>query len=370
MKLSIIVPVLNEEGNVIPLYDLIQSHISKELKGQYEVIYVDDNSADQTRAKVKSLISKYDNVKLVERAGKFGLSSAVIDGASHSEAEYIAVMDGDLQHDPVIITKMLHKLESGEADLVVGSRYVDQNAHIDNNWSKIRKLGSKFAILLAKIVMHSKKNIVTDPMSGYFMLSREKFNNVKNKLKLDGFKILFDMLCNFGDSVKVKEIAYHFSTRLSGESKMSSSTVFFYLSSLISHGVAKFLPQRFITFGIIGGLGVILHMSILKLLLSFKYVLFVGQFIAGFITMIVNFLLNNHITFFDKKISTNNLGQLSIGILKFILVCSFGLLISASLAHFLNSELLLTWWISSIIGIIAGSVWNYFISDNVIWSNK
>jgi dolichol-phosphate mannosyltransferase len=90
----------------------------------WKIIFVDDNSPDGTSKKIRELARRNPQVRCLQRIGRRGLASACIEGMLSSSAPYFAVMDADLQHDEILLPAMLDILRKGDADLVIGSRYV------------------------------------------------------------------------------------------------------------------------------------------------------------------------------------------------------------------------------------------------------
>lgn len=134
MKLSVVIPVMNEEDNIIPLHNSI--HKALDGKIDYEVIYVDDGSTDTTVTKIKSILEPH--VKLIEFARNFGQTNAMVAGIDEAQGELIATLDGDLQNDPEDILPMIDKLNEGY-DVVAGVRANRQDGAF------LRKFPSKIA---------------------------------------------------------------------------------------------------------------------------------------------------------------------------------------------------------------------------------
>ena len=186
-ELSVVVPCYNERANVLPLIHKLDAALTGIA---WEVIFVDDNSPDGTAAEVRRAAAGDPRVRCIRRIGRRGLASAVIEGALSSSATYIAVMDGDLQHDETRLPEMLAALRTQEIDLAVGSRHVEggDNAGLSSQW---RHALSDGGIRLAQAFLPVR---LTDPMSGFFMLSREKFEALAPHLTGQGFKILLDLV--------------------------------------------------------------------------------------------------------------------------------------------------------------------------------
>lgn len=116
-KISVVVTVYNEEENIQPLIDLISDALEN---FEYEIVYVDDGSTDNTLATLKSI--KHDRLKVVEFRKNYGQSLALMAGIDYATGEFIATMDGDLQNDPSDIPSMLKMAEEGDYDMVAGNR--------------------------------------------------------------------------------------------------------------------------------------------------------------------------------------------------------------------------------------------------------
>src|SRR4051812_10901220 len=213
--LSVIVPCYNERPNVAPMIAALEAALAGIA---WEVIYVDDNSPDGTAQEVRRLARTDSRIRCIRRIGRRGLASAVIEGALSSSADYVAVIDGDLQHDETRLPVMLEALRSGACDLVVASRHVEggDNAGLANAW---RHFLSDGGIRLAQIFLPVK---LTDPMSGFFMLPRPLFEDLARDLNGQGFKILLDLVLTSPEPLRVKEVAAGFRERVAGESKLNT----------------------------------------------------------------------------------------------------------------------------------------------------
>ena len=128
-------------------------------------------------------------VRCIRRIGRRGLSGACIEGILASSAPFAAVIDADLQHDETQLPKMLALLQGGEADLVVGSRYIEGGSA--DSFNKQRAGASALATEVAKRVLRVK---IADPMSGFFMIRRDRFEQLAPQLSTQGFKILLDIV--------------------------------------------------------------------------------------------------------------------------------------------------------------------------------
>lgn len=196
--------------------------LEEELSLKHEIIVVDDNSPDGTATIVKQLSKKYDNIKLVQRKKKEGLSSAIVAGVTIASGD-ILVMDADLSHPPNVIPSMLSALN--KSDLVIGSRMLKE-AGVEN-WPFHRKLISKGAELLARILLGVNSS---DPLSGFFAIKKDIFK--KTKIRTKGYKILLNILAD-NPNLNVKEVPYTFKDRHAGKTKLNYSEILNFLFDIV-----------------------------------------------------------------------------------------------------------------------------------------
>jgi len=216
-ELSIIIPTLNEQDNICPLLEKLQNVLNGI---DWEVIFVDDNSQDGTSDIIEE-ISKTDNrVHLLKRLGRSGLSSAAIEGLYQSQALYLAVMDADLQHDESLLKEMINELKNEPLDVVIASRYL-KNAKLES-WPKGRIVISRAATGFVRLISRVD---IKDPLSGFFMMKREFFNQAAPSLCGRGQKILLDLCLSSKDKVRFKELPFQFKGRVSGKSKLNFKVV-------------------------------------------------------------------------------------------------------------------------------------------------
>ncbi|MEX1083637.1 MAG: glycosyltransferase, partial [Xanthobacteraceae bacterium] len=184
-ELTVVIPTFKEAANI----PLVVKRLRETLDGiEWEAIFVDDDSPDGTAAEVKRIGAGDARIRCIRRIGRRGLAGACIEGLLASQAHFIAVMDADLQHDEKALVKMLEKLRNGDVDLVVASRYLDGKAK--DGFGRARARISAKATALAGKLLGIR---LSDPMSGFFMIQREAFENLAPKLSSQGFKILLDI---------------------------------------------------------------------------------------------------------------------------------------------------------------------------------
>ena len=215
-KLSIVIPICNEEKNITILLKKIISIIKK--KFIYEIIIVDDSSIDKSRIEIEKIQKEKKNVYYISRKNKIrDLSRSCADGFEKSQYTYILVMDGDLQHDPFYIPILFKAIMVSSCDIVIGVRDFNQK-NICLTLGKIRFFSSKFLIIIINFLL-GKKTI--DPMSGFFVFKKKLYTNNKKKLFLKGYKILADLLYSSRKNLKIKDIIIRFNNRKKGSSKMN-----------------------------------------------------------------------------------------------------------------------------------------------------
>lgn len=215
MRLSVISPTLNEAECVPRLVEELERAL-RDIN--YEILIVDDNSPDGTWSIAQNISLTNPRVRSLRRMKNPGLGAAVIDGFSAAEGDVLACIDADLQHDPLILARMLEELQHG-ADIVVGSRHVAGGG--TGEWNRLRRVQSWIANRLAQLLLGVR---VKDPMSGYFLVRRKDFHEIREQLNGKGFKILLEILWNL-NAAKIKEVPYTFRTRTHGKSKLSSKII-------------------------------------------------------------------------------------------------------------------------------------------------
>ena len=211
VELSVVVPTLNEAANL----PFLVQRIGGALRGRsYEILIVDDGSRDDTPAVCERLRERYPVFLHVRREATDGLSGAVLYGMSRARGEYLVVMDADLQHPPEQILELVQPLERGEAEFVIGSRYVDGGT-TDQKWGPLRRVNSTLATVLSRPLAGRTR----DPMSGFFALPAETLLRAEN-LQPVGYKIALELLCKCRVR-RVREVPIRFGLRQTGESKLN-----------------------------------------------------------------------------------------------------------------------------------------------------
>ena len=363
MLLSIITPTYNEAKNIEKLIKLIEISLNKY---EYEIIFVDDNSSDNTHEIIKKIAHKKNNVRCLRRIGRRGLSSAVIEGCLSSSSDLLLIIDSDLQHDEKKIPIMIELLKEEKLDLVIASRFFKNKEVL--GLTKYRIILSKIANSLANTISKTK---LTDPMSGFFLIKRSMFDRLAPNLSGLGFKILLDIFSSSQNKIRYKEIPFKFKKRIHGESKLDSLVLWEYLLLLWQSKFGKIISARFFSFCLIGGSGVIVHIIALYFFISIEYSFLYAQTLSTFIAMTSNFFLNNMLTYRDKRKKGLFLIK---ALFLFYLTCGVGASANIGISNLLFLSNIKgvsgIWYLSGFIGAIVGSVWNYLMSSLVTWKSK
>jgi dolichol-phosphate mannosyltransferase len=358
-QLSVVVPTFNERDNVTTLFRRLETALAGTA---FEVIFVDDNSPDGTWEVVRALAREDSRVRCIRRIGRRGLSGACIEGILASSAPSAAVIDADLQHDETQLPKMLKLLQDGEADLVVGSRYIEGGSA--DSFNRQRAGASALATEVAKRVLRVK---IADPMSGFFMIRRDRFEQLAPQLSTQGFKILLDIVATAHGNLRVKEIPFTFGSRLHGESKLDSMVALDFLGLVLAKLTHDVVSLRFLLFAMVGSIGLIVHFAALYTALeAFDWPFPEAQACGALSAMTSNFILNNFLTYRDQRLKGFAILR---GLLLFYLVCSVGLLANVGVAFSVYDQEPI-WWLAGAAGALMGVVWNYAMSGLFVWRKR
>jgi dolichol-phosphate mannosyltransferase len=356
LDLAVVVPTYNERANIAELIYRLQ----QALQGlSWELVFVDDDSPDETAEVIREHARRDRRIRLVHRIGRRGLSSACIEGFLATTASSIAVIDADMQHDETLLPAMLSRLRRESLDLVIGTRNAQGGS--------MGEFGSK-RVLLSRLGQKVSRTVcqceLSDPMSGFFIVNRSFFSEVVHNLHGGGFKILVDMISSAPRPVRFAELGYNFRARRFGESKLDAGIAVDYLLLVIDKLTGHVIPLRIAAFSLVGATGVATHL----LCLSTLYFLFhrpflEAQIVATYVAMTENFFLNNIVTWRDRSLRGFRLIS---GMASFWLACSFGAWANVIFARSLLQSGA-PWYLAGIAGIVLGSVWNYSICSLFTW---
>jgi dolichol-phosphate mannosyltransferase len=358
-QLSVVVPTFNERDNVTVLYRRLEATLAGIA---WEVVFVDDNSPDGTWQVVRALAQKDSRVRCIRRIGRRGLSGACIEGILAASAPFAAVIDADLQHDETQLAKMFGLLQRGEAELVVGSRYIEGGSA--DSFNKQRAGASQLATEVARRVL---KIEIADPMSGFFMIRRDRFEQLAPQLSTQGFKILLDIIASADGKLRTVEVPYSFGARQHGESKLDSMVALDFLGLVLAKLTHDVVSLRFLLFAMVGSTGLVVHLVTLFVTLNvFKEPFAESQAAGALVAMTSNFILNNFLTYRDQRLKGFAILR---GLLLFYVVCSVGLLANVGVAFSVYDQEPI-WWLAGLAGALMGVVWNYAMSGLFVWRKR
>lgn len=359
IELAVIVPTFNEVENVAELH----RRLVDVLDGvRWEMIVVDDDSTDGTAQRAMDIADSGYDVRVIRRIGRRGLSTAVIEGMMATPARYLAVIDADLQHDEAVLKPMLEELRSGNVDLAVGSRYVEGGGI--GAWNSTRARMSNLATWVAQKLVRAN---LSDPMSGFFMITREALERTVRQLSGEGYKILLDLFASARPPLRYAELPYTFRQRVHGESKLDAAVLWEYLVLILDKTVGRYVPPRLLLFILIGCTGLVIHYA------TFSTVYFTGlagftvaQLTATTVAMTTNYIFNNILTYRDaRKRGWRFLG----GLIAFYAVCSVGLVGNVGIAAYAFHHHY-QWWLAAFAGIVIGTMWNFAASSILVWNRR
>ncbi len=232
MKYSIIIPIFKERKNISQLVLKLTS-VLKLNKKKFEIIFVDDDSNDGSINEFNKI--RANNIRFYVRTKKpRDLSKSVVYGFNKSKFNNLVVMDGDLQHRPTDLVKLMNIYEKKNFDLVIGSRKMKN--YRETNLNPLRFYVSKLLNFTTNLLFDYR---LKDPMSGFFIINKKVFFKVKNKLFLLGYKILLDIITSSQKKIIFKEVYINFKSREKGFSKMRLKILIQLIIFLLYKFIAK-----------------------------------------------------------------------------------------------------------------------------------
>jgi polyisoprenyl-phosphate glycosyltransferase len=207
-RISIIVPVYNEAENILPLFYEIKKHCTE----SFELLWVDDGSTDDTLGEIQQLSFHEDRIKCISLSRNFGHQNAMMAGLNYATGEYIITMDGDLQHPPSLIPKLIEKLDQG-ADIVFTKR---------NGTEKINWFRKKLTGLFYRFANFFSKTKIEEHITDYRAFNGKVLDSVLQ------FKEKETFLRGIFNWIGYKTEVIHFTTneRMHGQSKYSFRQTF------------------------------------------------------------------------------------------------------------------------------------------------
>ena len=257
---------------------------------------------------------------------------------------------------------MLAQLKAGNLDIVVASRNVEGGSvgEFARHRVMISELGRWVSTAVCKCELQ-------DPMSGFFMLDRRFLDETVHELSGISFKILVDLLSACRRPVRLEELPYRFRSRLHGESKLDTNTLLEYLFLVADKTVGRFLPVRFVMFGLAGVMGVLVHLALLSILFLGKHTPFLtAQAAATIAAMTVNYVVNNEVTYRDRRRRGFRFWK---GLVLFVLACSIGAFSNFAIASFAYDRGF-PWYLAATLGLMISSVWNFSVTSVITWREQ
>jgi dolichol-phosphate mannosyltransferase len=270
-------------------------------------------------------------------------------------------MDADLQHDPAVLADMLKVLRAGAADLVLASRYMAGGSV--EGWDAGRVQISALATRLSRMITRQH---VSDPMSGFFMLRREVFEEAAARLSSLGFKILLDIIASSPRELRLAEVPLRFGLRHAGQSKLSTNVAWEFLLLIGDKLFGRWVPVRFVAFGAVGVSGMAVHFAVLSLLFKGRALPFeFSQGAAVLAAMVFNYSVNNVLTYSDRSLRGWRWWK---GLASFVAICGLGAMANVGVAAYLFRQDG-AWALAAVAGIVVGSVWNYAVTSRYTWKS-
>jgi len=356
--LAVIVPTLNEQANVQPLLGMLDRALQSV---RWEGICVDDGSSDGTADTVWTAANTRPNLRCLRRVGRRGLAGACIEGMLSSGAPYLAVMDGDLQHDETLLPRMLELMRADNLDMVVASRFADGSKMVDFSGRRTRmsRIGNWISRRVCRVGL-------SDPLSGFFMLRRPVLNEVVHSLSGLGFKILVDIFASSRRPLRFAEVPFVFRARQHGDSKLDSAVIAEFLLLLCDKTLGRYVPTRFLAFLLVGVGGIFVHLGALSITSwALRLPFLPSQVLATVVAIFWNYYLNNEFTYRDRRRRGSAFWR---GLMVFYAACTFGVLINYELAKVLFGSGI-PWLLAGAAAAFVGGIWNYNMTSFFVWTS-
>lgn len=352
-SVSIVTCTYNEAGNIGHLV----AEITAAMGGvSWELIVVDDNSPDGTADAARALGAHDGRIHVIQRMDVRGLASAAVAGFDAARAATLVLLDADLQHDPALIPSLIAALPG--RDLVAACRVLDG---AEDGLSGPRTALSRTANWLVQTLLGAR---LSDPMTGYFVMTRGFYDGAKKRLSAVGFKILVDLLASSPVKPSVGEVAMRMRARGEGRSKLDARVMADLAALVVDKRSGGIIPARFVLFGFVGASGIIVQVGVFAALKRFGVAVpEIAQAVAILIAMTSNYVLNNMLTFRDRRLSGQGFVR---GWFAFALGCALGSAANLSVFSILH-RLFINDILASALGAVVGSISNYFLAKRLTW---
>ncbi len=359
-QISVIVPTYQEAENLPQLTRLLDQALT-DADLDAELIIADDDSRDDTATLCHRLNPELKlSLRLLTRTGKRSLSFAVIDGIALAQGEFLVVMDADLSHPPEKVPQLVAVLKRGEADFVIGSRYV-ADGKLDHHWGMLRRFNSYVATLIARPLVP-----ISDPMSGFFALRKSDMPR-REMLFPIGYKIGLEIAVkgNFPPE-RMRELPIYFRDRKHGESKLALREQINYvrhLRRLYHYRWPRLMEVS--QFCLVGGLGLLIDISCYYAFQAAGIPHLQARALAFFPAVTNNWFWNRIMTF-----KTRRRDVAARQWLKFFLISIVGFtfnwgtyaLLTEGAGWLADAKL-----IALLTGVFVGTGWNFIMSDQFVF---
>lgn len=359
-ELTIVVPTRNEAGNVEPLVRALEDVLRTT---SAELIFVDD-SDDTTPAEVER-VAGVSSLQIAiihrprERRGD-GLGGAVVEGLAAARGRWVCVMDGDLQHPPAVVERLLVHAREHELDLVLASRFRD--ASRTDGLGALRNMASRGLIAASRVLFPRRLRNISDPLTGFFLVRREALD--LGDLRPNGFKILLEILIRTPE-LRVGEIGFAFGKRHAGDSKASMQEVFRYLSLLwrLRFGGAD---RRFARFAAVGLSGLAVNTLALHAFAEYGGLAVWQALIAStLVSSLWNFALTELYVYRGQRHERTLKTRLT----AFVAMNYVALAPRAPLMWLLTGPIALDYRVANVVSLCAMTLVRFTLSDRVIWAS-
>ena len=375
---SVVTPTYNEAENLPELVRAVHAALGTL---PHEIVVADDDSPDRTWEVAEQLAEDDSSIRVLRRFRDPGLSAAVLDGMTVARGEYLAVIDADLQHDPAILPEMVGLLASGTVDVCVGSRATEGGGYGD--WSAARRLVSWVATMIAKVLLRVP---VSDPMSGYFVITRRAYEQTAAQINARGFKILLEFVGR-NRSLRVVEVPYEFRNRVHGETKLNRSVIRSYLLAVSELWLGRQIDPVFLLYVLVGIVGLVVNSVAFALAEAAGFPLWttglnkaIDPIYTSFLfsvqlSILVLFVLNNEFTFWEDRYRG---WKLVPAFLAYEVVSIIGTLIHVAVFTFLqNTGFLLSVLgagparvVHNLTGAVLALIVNWFLNTTYVWKRR
>ena len=381
MQVSVIVPTYNEADNVLKVIEALR-HALRGLS--YEIIIVDDDSPDGTWRIARQHSQGDPSVRVIRRIGERGLASAVVAGMAVAEGEALAVIDGDLQHDETILPGMVRSVLDDGADVCVGTRSGDGSA---GERTRLRRLFTAAGAWTIRRLLPALRE-ASDPLSGFFVLSRNAYERLAPSVGrgLREYKILWAFIGRDRNLV-VTEVGYEFRPRARGETKLSGAVLIDDLANAFALRIGRAISPVFLKYCLVGASGVLVSLVVYSVgeLAAMPTInpsitpdlnpIYTSALLGIEVSIISNFLANNHLTFYDNRYRGWGLLR---GLLLFHAVSVVGVFVQLSVFQLLHRNGFPTETldaspraaVNNAIGLAFATVTNFFLNVSITWNRR